>query len=159
LTAATTIALQQQTAQTSPDKTSEQDDDGNTPKMMAADHWLFLWASEMVKQLDEFGIMAKPPPTEPTKSLGEILQNTTMVKACQVLMTNLCLQQQWHGSMPPAMVLAILNSTFVHETTEVGQFSPFAMLPAKVASTNPEDFLSLQLKSAKGKGLDATDIA
>jgi hypothetical protein len=36
-----------------------------------------------------------------------------------------------HGSMPPAMVLAILDGTFVHETTEVGPFSPFAMLLAK----------------------------
>ncbi len=93
------------------------------------------------------------------KSLREILQNTTAVKARQVLMTNLCLQQQWHGSVPPATVLAILNGTFVHEMTEVGLFSPFAMLLAKAASANPEDFLSLQLKSAKGKGLDATDIA
>jgi hypothetical protein len=33
------------------------------------------------------------------------------------------------------------------------------MLPAKAASANPEDFLSLQLKSAEGRGLDATDIA
>jgi hypothetical protein len=56
LTAATTVALQQQTARTSPDKTSEQDDDGNTPKMTAADHRLLLWASEMVEQPDEFGI-------------------------------------------------------------------------------------------------------
>jgi hypothetical protein len=64
-----TIALQQQ------------DDDGNTPKMTAADRWLFLWASEMVEQPNEFGIMAKLPPTEPTKSLREILQNTTAVKA------------------------------------------------------------------------------
>jgi hypothetical protein len=62
LTAATTIALQQQTARTSLDKTSEHDDDGDTPKMTAADHRLLLWASEMVKQPDEFGIMAKRPP-------------------------------------------------------------------------------------------------
>jgi hypothetical protein len=46
----------------------------------------------------------------------------------------------------------------MHETTEVGPFLPFGMLPAKAASANPEDFLSLQLKSAEGKGLDATDI-
>jgi hypothetical protein len=64
-----TVALQQQ------------DDDGDTPKMMAANCWLLLWASEMVEQPDEFGIMAKLPPTEPTKSLREILQNTTAVKA------------------------------------------------------------------------------
>jgi hypothetical protein len=57
------------------------------------------------------------------------------------------------------MVLAIVNGTFVHEMTEVGPFLPFAMLPAKAALANPEDFLSLQVKSAEGKGLDATNIA
>jgi hypothetical protein len=56
---AATTALQQQTMRTSPDKTC---DDGNTPKMTAANRWLLLWASEMVEQPDEFGIMAKPPP-------------------------------------------------------------------------------------------------
>jgi hypothetical protein len=32
------------------------------------------------------------------------------------------------------------------------------MLPVKAASANPEDFLSLQLKSAEGKGLDAPTL-
>jgi hypothetical protein len=119
LMATMTVVLQQQTTQTSSNKTSEKDDDGDTPKMMAANRQLLLWASEMVKQPDKFWIMAKCPPTEPTKSLWEILQNTTVMKACQVLMMNLCLQQQWHGSVPQAMF--IMNSTFVHEMTDVTQ--------------------------------------
>ncbi len=140
LTAATTIALQQQ------------DDDGNTPKMTAANHWLLLWASEMVEQPDEFGIMAKRPFTGDSTehNCGEGTLSLDDKSLPSAAMAWLC---------APATVLAILNGTFVHETTEVGLFSPFAMLPAKAASANPEDFLSLQLKSAEGKGLDTTDIA